>query len=72
LPGLLWPLRRWISVYTWDPEVALTLFVAPVLLDAAYDTSLRDLKRHWVPVASLVLIVVGLTRLHMLSYRLQQ
>src|SRR3954464_6849867 len=44
-----------------DPELALALFVAPVLLDAAYDTSLRDLKRHWVPVASLVLIVVGLT-----------
>ena len=44
-----------------DPDVALALFVAPVLLDAAYDTSLRDLKRHWAPVASLVLIVVGLT-----------
>src|SRR4051794_34668031 len=46
-----------------DPELALALFVAPVLLDAAYDTSLRDLKRHWRPVASLVLIAVGLTTL---------
>src|SRR3954469_19146254 len=44
-----------------DPELALPLFIAPVLLDAAYDTSLRDLKRHWAPVASLVLIAVGLT-----------
>jgi CPA1 family monovalent cation:H+ antiporter len=44
-----------------DPELALALFIAPVLLDAAYDTSLRDLKRHWAPVASLVLIAVGLT-----------
>src|ERR1700712_1269430 len=44
-----------------DPELALALFVAPVLLDAAYDTSLRDLKRHWVPVARLALIAVGLT-----------
>src|SRR4051794_4771429 len=44
-----------------DPELALALFVAPVLLDAAYDTSLRDLKRHWIPVASLALIAVGLT-----------
>jgi CPA1 family monovalent cation:H+ antiporter len=44
-----------------DPELALGLFIAPVLLDAAYDTSLRDLKRHWAPVASLVLIAVGLT-----------
>ncbi len=46
-----------------DPQLALALFVAPVLLDAAYDTSLRDLKRYWVPVASLVLIAVGLTTL---------
>src|SRR4051795_5571977 len=44
-----------------DPELVLALFIAPVLLDAAYDTSLRDLKRHWAPVASLVLIAVGLT-----------
>src|SRR4051812_27271309 len=44
-----------------DPELALALFIAPVLLDAAYDTSLRDLKRHWGPVASLALIAVGLT-----------
>ena len=44
-----------------DPDLALALFIAPVLLDAAYDTSLRDLKHHWAPVASLVLIAVGLT-----------
>ena len=44
-----------------DPELALALFVAPVLLDAAYDTSPRDLKDNWVPVTSLVLIAVCLT-----------
>src|ERR1700751_426946 len=44
-----------------NPALLLTLFVAPVLLDAAYDTSLRDLKRQWAPVMSLVLIAVGLT-----------
>jgi monovalent cation/hydrogen antiporter len=27
-----------------EPELALALFLAPVLLDAAYDTSPRDLK----------------------------
>ncbi|MEA3153979.1 MAG: monovalent cation/hydrogen antiporter, partial [Betaproteobacteria bacterium] len=36
------------------PELALALFVAPVLVDAAYDTSLRDLRDNWVPVTSLV------------------
>src|SRR5260221_10808870 len=43
------------------PELALALFVAPVLLDAAYDTSLRDLKDNWAPVTSLVVFAVGLT-----------
>ena len=44
-----------------DPHLALALFVAPVLLDSAYDTSLRDLKRYWVPVMCLVVIAVGIT-----------
>src|SRR3954447_23573259 len=47
--------------FTVPPELALALFVAPVLLDAAYDTSPRDLKDNWVPVASLVVVAVGLT-----------
>lgn len=44
-----------------DPSLALTLFVAPVLLDAAFDTSPRDLRANWVPVFSLVLFCVGVT-----------
>ena len=43
------------------PELALALFVAPVLLDAAYDTSLRDLKDNWAPVTALVVVAVALT-----------
>ncbi|RWE38546.1 MAG: sodium:proton antiporter [Mesorhizobium sp.] len=39
-----------------DPELALALFIAPVLLDAAFDTSLRDLKRYRL---SLVLLALG-------------
>ena len=46
---------------TLDPELALALFVAPVLLDAAFDASPRDLREHWRPVASLALVAVGLT-----------
>lgn len=46
---------------TVPPELALALFVAPVLLDAAYDTSLRDLKDNWLPVTALVIVAVGLT-----------
>jgi Na+/H+ antiporter len=44
-----------------DPDLALTLLVAPVLLDAAFDSSPRDLKRNWRAVTSLALIAVGLT-----------
>ena len=47
--------------FTLPPELALALFVAPVLLDAAYDASLRDLKDNWAPVTGLVVFAVGLT-----------
>ena len=50
-----------IPIIELDPNLALTLFVAPVLLDAAFDTSPRDLRENWIPVTSLVLIAVGLT-----------
>jgi len=43
------------------PELALAIFIAPVLLDAAYDASPRDLKDNWAPVTSLVVFAVGLT-----------
>ena len=47
--------------WTLEPDLALALFVAPVLLDAAYDTSLRDLRQNWLPVSTRVFIAVGLT-----------
>jgi Na+/H+ antiporter len=47
--------------WTLEPDLALALFVAPVLLDAAYDTSLRDLRDNWLPVSTLVFVAVGLT-----------
>ncbi|HEY0733692.1 MAG TPA: cation:proton antiporter [Herpetosiphonaceae bacterium] len=44
-----------------DPELALALFVAPVLSDAAFDASPRDLRANWRSVASLALGAVALT-----------
>lgn len=44
-----------------DPDLTLALFVAPVLLDAAFDASPRDLRDNWMPVAGLVVGAVGLT-----------
>src|SRR3954470_18863674 len=44
-----------------DPELALALFVAPVLVDAAFDSSPRDLRANWRAVTSLALGAVALT-----------
>src|SRR5207245_10506503 len=47
--------------FTVPPELALALFIAPVLLDAAYDASPRDLKDNWAPLTSLLVFAVALT-----------
>src|SRR5262245_32305785 len=44
-----------------EPGLALALFVAPVLLDAAFDTSPRDLKHYAFSLASLAFVAVVLT-----------
>src|SRR4051794_39180993 len=44
-----------------EPDLALALFVAPVLLDAAFDTSPRDLRATLAPLISLVFVAVALT-----------
>ena len=44
-----------------DPELALALFVAPVVLDAAFDFSQRDLRRNWLQVTGLAFGAVALT-----------
>jgi NhaP-type Na+/H+ or K+/H+ antiporter len=44
-----------------EPDLALTLLVAPVLLDAAFDSSARDLRANWRTVAGLAVGAVVLT-----------
>jgi monovalent cation/hydrogen antiporter len=44
-----------------QPDLALALFVAPVLVNAAFDNSLRDLRENWIPIASLVFMAVAVT-----------
>jgi CPA1 family monovalent cation:H+ antiporter len=46
---------------TLNPQLALALFVAPILLDAAYDASPRDLRQNLAPLVSLALVVVIIT-----------
>ena len=50
-----------VPSWTLDPDLTLAVFVAPVLLDAAYDTSLRDLRNNWLPVSMLVIVAVTVT-----------
>ena len=61
LAGAALALTPGVPAVMLDPELALALFVAPVLLDAAFDASPRDLKENWRPVASLALGTVVLT-----------
>jgi monovalent cation/hydrogen antiporter len=46
---------------TIPPDLVLVLFVAPVLMDAAYDASLRDLRDNWWSVTNLAIVTVILT-----------
>ncbi len=44
-----------------DPSLAMTLFIAPAIVDAAFDASPRDLAENWLQISSLVLVAVLLT-----------
>lgn len=44
-----------------DPHLALALFVAPALLDAAFDLPPREVKRYWRPLIALAVVAVLLT-----------
>lgn len=61
LAGALTGLLPWAPKVSIEPHLALVLFIAPALLDAAYDTSPRELRRNWLPLTSLVLVAVLLT-----------
>jgi monovalent cation/hydrogen antiporter len=61
LAGAALALIPGIPTLVLDPELALALFVAPVLVDAAFDSSPRDMRANWRTIASLALGAVALT-----------
>src|SRR5688500_18007138 len=61
LAGVVLALIPGVPSLVLDPELALALFVAPVLVDAAFDASPRDLRANWRAIASLALGAVVLT-----------
>jgi monovalent cation/hydrogen antiporter len=61
LAGVALALVPGTPTVTLDPALALALFLAPVLLDAAFDASPRDLRANWRAVVGLAVGAVGLT-----------
>lgn len=61
IAGVLVASFPWAPEISIDPELALTLFIAPVLFDAAYDLPPRTLRENWLPLLSLAAIAVLLT-----------
>ncbi|WP_158806748.1 sodium:proton antiporter [Beijerinckia sp. L45] len=51
----------WAPDFAIDPHLALALFIAPALLDAAYDLPPRAIRSNWLPLLALAAIAVVLT-----------
>src|SRR3954466_14253778 len=51
----------WAPRIVIEPRLALALFIAPVLLDAAFALPPRELHRNWVPLVGLALTAVIFT-----------
>ena len=61
LAGAALALAPGTPILTLSPDLVLTLFVAPTLLDAAYDASPRDLRENWRPIVGSSVVAVVLT-----------
>ena len=61
LAGLIIAMLPWSPDFRFDPQLALALFIAPVLLDAGFDLPPRTLLRYWLPLISLAAVAVILT-----------
>lgn len=44
-----------------DPHLVMALFIAPAILNAAFDFPPRTLRRHWLPLVALAVVAVLLT-----------
>ncbi|QEL22022.1 sodium:proton antiporter [Bosea sp. F3-2] len=61
LAGVLVAALPWAPGVAIDPQLALALFIAPALLDAAYDFSPRAARSNWLPLLALAALAVILT-----------
>ena len=61
LAGVVVAALPWAPEIGIDPSLALALFIAPALLDAAFDFPPRHLRRYWLSLISLAAVLVLLT-----------
>jgi Na+/H+ antiporter len=51
----------WMPRIGIEPHLALALFVAPAVMDTAFDMPPRELRRLWLPLTSLAVVLVLVT-----------
>ncbi len=61
LAGVVVAALPWAPAIGIDPQLALALFIAPALVDAAFDFPPRNLRRYWISLFSLAAVLVLLT-----------
>lgn len=59
--GVVVALLPWAPHLVIEPDLALALFIAPALLDSAFDLPPRELRRNWRPLVALAGVAVVLT-----------
>lgn len=61
LSGCLVAALPWAPQVTIEPHLALAIFVAPAVFDTAYELPLRELRRNWLPLTSLAILLIVAT-----------
>ncbi len=59
--GLCVAALPWAPEITLDPHLVLVLFIAPAILDAAYEFPVRAIRRYWIALFALAVVAVIVT-----------
>jgi monovalent cation/hydrogen antiporter len=59
--GLLVAALPWASALSFDPGLALALFIAPAILNSAFDFPLRAIRTYWLSLLTLAVVAVLVT-----------
>jgi monovalent cation/hydrogen antiporter len=59
--GLCVAALPWAPDVSLDPHLVLVLFIAPAILDAAFEFPLRAMRRYWIPLFAFAVVLVVVT-----------